>query len=142
MPWGVFCMNGTPFYPGIEYQLKVPGANCLTPLAPPGSFASICESRQFPFISQSVCPGCILPCSDVLQDVCSKPKVYYVLMHGKMPSHCGAGLFEHMTLESISDPICSLSNISETAPVEFQAINEITALACAMRHDIINLIAV
>ena len=66
-------------------------------------------------------------------------------MTGKVPHECHVGLviyIKQITLESVNDHVFSLSNILDIATVAFQAINHITALACAMHYDIISLIAV
>ena len=71
-------------------------------------------------------------------------RVCCILMTGKVPNHCGVGLVFHaknMTLESLSVPVFTLSNIFYVAPVAFQAIYQIIALTNDIHYDIACFIA-
>ena len=67
-----------------------------------------------------------------------------VLMTCKVPSLFGvAQVFyvKNMPMDSVNGPIFSLFSIFYIAPVVFQEINQIIALACVMHHEIICLVA-
>ena len=60
-----------------------------------------------------------------------------------MPSNFGIGHVFHvknMTLEPVNDFVPSLFHIFTIAPIALQAINEISALTCAMPNSVVRLL--
>ena len=68
-----------------------------------------------------------------------------IIVPMKVSGHCGAIVMfnvKDMTLESINDSVFCLTYIINVAPIAFQAIYEIVALACAFSNSLVGCVVV